>query len=176
MKNGIHVLLLFLIVSCTQNDDKLLNDEVFDGRGGISCEVNGEVLKPSTAILYNNKGFSFGADSNNVSLLSVYFTNSSGSNFKSIRVVGFDADYESNLVGRVFNLQIENNKEGFGNYSFVENGVENKFITNSINNGELKILFFDKQNNIMGGTFWFDAISSNGKIVKVTNGKFDLKG
>ncbi|MCZ8198342.1 MAG: hypothetical protein O9267_12120, partial [Flavobacterium sp.] len=74
MKNIIKILTVFLIVSCTQNDDKQLNDEVYDGNGGISCEVNGEVLKPSTAILYNNKRFSFGTNANNISLLSIDFT------------------------------------------------------------------------------------------------------
>lgn len=174
MKNVLQLFLLFLLVSCTQNDDILLNDEVYNGKGGISCEVNGEVLKPSTAILYNNKSFSFGTDANNVSLLSISFTNSKGYDFKSIQVVGFNADYESNLVGKVFNLQSETNKESFGNYNFIKDGVENKFTTTEIKKGELKILFFDKQKNIMGGTFWFDAINSNGEMVKVRNGKFDL--
>ena len=176
MKNIIKILTVFLIVSCTQNDDKQLNDGVYDGNGGISCEVNGEVLKPSTAILYNNKRFSFGTNANNISLLSIDFTNSTGYDFKAVRIVGFDAPYESNLVGRVFNLKSEINLESFANYDFYKNGIENKYITNEIKNGELKILFFDKQKNIMGGTFWFDAINSSGEIVKVTNGKFDLRG
>ena len=176
MKNLIKVLLIFLFFSCTQNDDKQLNDGVYDGKGGILCEVDGQVLKPSTAILYDNKRFTFGTNQNNIPLLSVDFTNSTGYDFKSIRIVGFDAPYESNLVGKVFNLKKETNEESFANYDFFKNGAENKYKTNEIQNGELKILYFDKQKNIMGGTFWFDAINNNGEIVKVTNGKFDLQG
>ncbi|OOV16116.1 hypothetical protein BXU10_21240 [Flavobacterium sp. LM4] len=175
MKNSITVLMLLLMISCTQNDDKQLNDDIYDGRGGISCEVNGVVLKPSTAILYNNKGFDFGKDINNIPTLSVSFTNNSGYDFKSIRLVALDASYESDLVGKVFSLKNETNQESYANYEFYNNGVPNKYKTDDINNGELKILFYDKQKNILGGTFWFDAINSKGENVKVKNGKFDLK-
>ena len=175
MRSVIKVLILFLIISCTQNDDKQLNDGIYDGKGGISCEVNGIVLKPSAAILYNNKGFSFGTNVNNVPILSVNFTNSSGYDFKSIRLVALDASYENNLIGRVFSLGNETNQESYGNYEFHDNGDENKYVTDNVNKGELKILFFDKQKNILGGTFWFDAINGCGEVIKITNGKFDLK-
>ena len=50
---------------------------------------------------------------------------------------------------------------------------EDKYKTNTIQKGELKILFHDKVKGIIAGTFWFEAINSNGEIVKVTEGRFD---
>jgi ABC-type uncharacterized transport system substrate-binding protein len=34
---------------------------------------------------------------------------------------------------------------------------------------------FDTINRIVAGTFYFTAIDSSGKTVKVTNGRFDIK-
>ena len=39
--------------------------------------------------------------------------------------------------------------------------------------GELKITHHDFSNAILSGTFWFDAVNSNGEIVEVREGRFD---
>lgn len=49
------------------------------------------------------------------------------------------------------------------------------YTTNSNVTGELNISHFDPVNNIVSGTFWFDAINQDGKIIQVREGRFDLK-
>ncbi|WP_127845364.1 DUF6252 family protein [Psychroflexus aestuariivivens] len=49
------------------------------------------------------------------------------------------------------------------------------FVTNQDNIGELIITHFDEDENIISGTFWFDAKSVDGKVVKVREGRFDIE-
>ncbi len=45
----------------------------------------------------------------------------------------------------------------------------------SINIGELKINKLDEINQIVSGTFWFDALNEKGEKVEVREGRFDVK-
>lgn len=45
--------------------------------------------------------------------------------------------------------------------------------TNTIKIGELKITRVDLSNSIVSGTFWFDAVNTNGKTVEIREGRFD---
>lgn len=47
--------------------------------------------------------------------------------------------------------------------------------TSSTVKGEINIIRFDQGEKIVSGTFWFDAINQDGKIVQVREGRFDLK-
>ena len=49
-----------------------------------------------------------------------------------------------------------------------------QYETNEINRGELRITKFDTINQIVSGTFWFDAKNSSGQIVQVREGRFDM--
>ena len=49
------------------------------------------------------------------------------------------------------------------------------YITDSTISGQLTITHFDQQNQIVSGTFWFNAVESNrGDTVRVTDGRFDM--
>ena len=48
------------------------------------------------------------------------------------------------------------------------------YFTNSIQKGELTITYLDKNNQIISGTFWFDAINNDGDIVEIREGRFDM--
>ncbi|WP_192822074.1 hypothetical protein [Rufibacter sp. LB8] len=41
--------------------------------------------------------------------------------------------------------------------------------------GELRITKFDQQRGIVAGTFWFDAVNSQGEKVEVREGRFDMR-
>ena len=41
--------------------------------------------------------------------------------------------------------------------------------------GVLTITKFDKSNQIISGKFWFNAKSSGGETVRITEGRFDVK-
>lgn len=49
------------------------------------------------------------------------------------------------------------------------------FVTNQDNIGELIITHLDEDENVISGTFWFDAISVDDKVVKVREGRFDIE-
>ena len=49
-----------------------------------------------------------------------------------------------------------------------------KDINFQIQKGELIITKFDDVNQIMSGTFWFDAINKDGVKVEVREGRFDV--
>jgi len=64
-----------------------------------------------------------------------------------------------------------------GGYSYMDLTIIRpiQYETNEINKGEVTITKFDTINQIVSGTFWFDAIdSTTGKIVQIREGRFDL--
>ena len=94
--------------------------------------------------------------------------------------------YETTMVG-VFADSVEitegiyelTNKnvpaELYGQFVILKVGSLNKiYLTNSINRGQLIIKKFDTVNQIVSGTFWFDAKNSNNEIVQIREGRFDL--
>ena len=56
---------------------------------------------------------------------------------------------------------------------FVGNGEILTYKTTSIIKGEITFIRFDVINQIASGTFWFDAINKDGKVVQVRAGRFD---
>lgn len=176
MKNIILILIaLFCLTSCTQNDVEISNQYVYNGLGGIKCEVNGVLLKPRIAFVYSNTDFIFDSDYNNINFTSFSFHNSNtskGLGFQSLRVKIMNVNSTTDLKGNVYLLNYEMNNESFGNY--IKEDLSVKYNTNNIVNGELKVLYHDVKEGKVGGTFWFDAINDNGVIVKVRNRQFDL--
>lgn len=61
-----------------------------------------------------------------------------------------------------------------GTFYIIKEGPNNEYDTNSIQTGELTITRFDDFNQIVSGTFWFDAINPDGKKVEVREGRFDM--
>jgi hypothetical protein len=62
-----------------------------------------------------------------------------------------------------------------GKYDILDESLNfNRFYTNLINKGELTITRFDDINQIMSGTFWFDAVNKDGVKVEVREGRFDV--
>jgi hypothetical protein len=62
-----------------------------------------------------------------------------------------------------------------GKYDILDESLNfNRFYTNLINKGELTITRFDDINQIMSGTFWFDAVNDKGDKVEVREGRFDV--
>ena len=59
---------------------------------------------------------------------------------------------------------------GGGRYALNSN---NNYYTNLIKTGELTITRVDLSNSIISGTFWFDAINSEGEVVEIREGRFD---
>lgn len=52
--------------------------------------------------------------------------------------------------------------------------ADERYYTNTSNIGELYITKLDNENNIISGTFWFDAVDSKDKKVEIREGRFDV--
>ena len=80
MRSVIKVLILFLIISCTQNDDKQLNDGIYDGKGKIEYDYDRSKSKYRTISYdgnwkngtYNGKGELYVFDKNNSNNLNAF--------------------------------------------------------------------------------------------------------
>jgi hypothetical protein len=65
--------------------------------------------------------------------------------------------------------------KAFATYFTVKNfGNIHKYTTSGIHRGELHITKLDDYNQIMSGTFWFDAVDDKGEKVEVREGRFDV--
>jgi len=77
--------------------------------------------------------------------------------------------------GQTIVLNIKNNGNADAFYDLIMNdGTENRYVTNNTVSGQLIITRLDQLNGIVSGTFYFNAINSINDTVKVTNGRFDM--
>ena len=170
-KSVLFLFVTIIFLSCSKDDE--LTEIKNNGYGGVSSKINGIVVKPKGGGIYGNTDCRIDQASNGIVFFSINYSNDKNDIYQSIRIVAQNVSYE-NMVGQVYSLQSEKNLESFAQYILVtDNFNEDLYKTNSIQKGELKILFHDKAKGIIGGTFWFDAINSHGEIVKVTEGRFD---
>ncbi|MGC6432330.1 MAG: hypothetical protein ACON5F_14895 [Jejuia sp.] len=174
------LILILCLIGLTSCDEASVDTDdpnyVYDGRGGIKCKVNGKLIKPKVSF----SGTGLAADVefiswNNEEYLSIRFRNGGESpDFisQSIRIKIINVIPESVQVGDIYTLENEE-FSNYGKYSF--GGRDFNFATNDQNIGQLKILFHDLENRILGGTFEYDAIDENGVIVEIREGEFDMK-
>lgn len=176
MKNLILLFALTLTLSCCNKDDNpflskdQLPAETQTGANTVGCLINGQVYLPSQSGInspincqyeYINNEFFF--------IMSFSDDKNSGPNV-SVQTLRINLSQ-----GETYIL----NKNSIDNGDFTGGGgayrlsSTNKYYTNAIKTGELKITRVDLSNSIISGTFWFDAINSNGEIVQIRSGRFD---
>ncbi len=160
----------------TGNPIDQLPPETQIGANTFGCLVNGEVflpkgpsLNPILTCYYqyiyypSATGFVFqvaGRDNSNSSIL-----NSLNIGCDSLKLE----------EGKTYLLQEVYRGGARGNYRHFTNNSLNDFFTYSPSSGELVIKKFDEINQIASGTFWFNAIDTNGDTVHVTDGRFDMQ-
>lgn len=79
------------------------------------------------------------------------------------------------VVGETYILNENAADSKFGEYTIFENTGRHSYNTTTTITGELKITNHNFNKAILSGTFWFDAINSDGKIVKIREGRFDMQ-
>lgn len=183
MKKFILFVITIFLLSCSKDEDSLTNINN-DGTGGISCTINGEILKPR-GLPYGSPTEYFGfANDGNIFYFAVGFHNRNPKTgvYKTIRVQVYDVAYQDPIT--LERLSLEGNTYQLGEYGdpnlygqYKTFGLyENDNIlynTTDILNGEIKITHHDVENYVISGTFWYDAINENGEIIRVRNGRFD---
>ena len=92
-----------------------------------------------------------------------------------------NAGFETVLVGVtkkpafIVGNYILNSPSSGGAYKF-STTTDDRFDTDSLHIGELKVTYLDKPNKIISGTFYFQAYNPvQDKTVNITDGKFRLK-
>lgn len=172
------ILFLILILSCS-NDD--LSEIRNDGTGGISCLVNGQVLKPRTNSPFgpSTQYFRIYTDQGITSINVGFYNKNSNSEWKIVDIYVPNIEFRDPITNQINSL--------VGTYSLGDNNGTNSYGTYDLNvlddfptymttenfTGELTITYHDIENFIVSGTFWFDAVDTNGDIVEIRDGRFD---
>lgn len=177
LKHSAALLLLFTVLfsfQCRKPKSELeqLPAASQTGAETFGCLVNGKAFKP--------KGSPFGGP-----ILSCAYQYLHGGYHLQLKAlnkggstnygVGIFTDSLKIQNGVSYTLATEDRKEGAsGLYtiSTIERLID--YTTNNINTGKLTITHFDEVRRIVSGTFWFDAVNSNGEKVEVREGRFDL--
>lgn len=162
-------LLLISLVAC-DNDD--LTDVNNDGTGGISCLVNGELLRPKGNIFGNRTAkFSTHADGSTILMIGLTNNEERFDGLAHLFISIYDVDLD-NLEGQTFQLKEENTPDSFAHLRLGE--YDNVFATNAVTTGELKITHYDYDDWVISGTFSFTGVNANGETLEITDGRFDL--
>lgn len=157
-----------------------LPPETQTGANTFGCLVNGEIFKPG------------GAQLSGGSLQCNYQDLGSGSNggyyfviagrYQNNRIGGGNSigiSTDSLRISEGIKLHLANRSKGkaSGIYSFYTNAYNSyqSFDTDgNLYTGELYIKKLDSINQIVSGTFWFDAVSAGGQKAEIRNGRFDV--
>jgi Family of unknown function (DUF6252) len=145
------------------------------GANTFGCLVNGQVFKPGGAQLsggslscnyqYLNGGYYFrlvGVNDNSVNRKSIgIFTD-------SLRI----SEGATLILEKPF---VKSKAYGLYSYSKTQPFLREDYETSEIYKGEIKIKKLDPVNQIVSGTFWFDAVNGNGQKAEVREGRFDVR-
>ena len=144
-----------------------------EGKETFGCLVNGEVFTPKGSNLGGPTLSSFYQYLNRPNG-NGYFFNVSASNKQSELIKGISINTE-NIILVLGNNYVLKKNESFATYSILTLDKANIFSSSDLFKGELFISKFDDINQIVSGTFWFDAVNDKGEKVEVREGRFDVR-
>ncbi|BDD05841.1 hypothetical protein [Aureibacter tunicatorum] len=176
----IYLSIIFLFTSCFQEDD--FPSPTQEGANTFGCYINGEQFKTKGNVT--------------VRAASAYLTNTGNLKYISIggdrahdetpQSVNLSVYYDNLMAGeREFDLKRSYNGDVTEDGSIVYYKLDSawasykiagtyEFYSNTDYTGKLHISRFDPDNMIISGIFYFDAINSEGEVVKITDGRFDF--
>lgn len=174
---------VLLLTSAKCRKDKNYNPvnqlpaETQSGENTFGCLVNGVAFKP--------QGSNLSGPNLACTYQYIYSESSSGYFFVlnasdkkdpcNITSVGFGID---SILLAEENYTLKNRKNGQGAGGYTVNKCYNplfEYLTTDIINGILTIKKMDLANQIVSGTFWFNAVNAKGDTVKVSDGRFDVR-
>jgi hypothetical protein len=178
MKNILLLLLTsFTLCCCNKDDDKpkteleKLPPATQIGANKAGCLIDGKAFLPKgnfpggAALSCNytdGLNFSLGIGENLNSKIRQIIVTSSNTNL-------------DNFIGVSLPLNIIENNSKYGEYIVYNTDfTQDPYSTTTAETGELKITNHNFSQAIISGTFWFDAINSEGKIIEVREGRFDM--
>ena len=179
MKKLLLLLVTTFVLSSCDRDGQIfagkdqLPQETQTGANTVGCLVNGKVFLPKKEGI-NPEVNCFYQLVNGEYYFNMAFFDSRGSSSKAVVLQHRKTPL---IVGNTYVLSnnILDNGDftgGGGNYDI---NPSNRFFTNSLKTGELRITKLDQVNFIVSGTFWFDAINPTGEVVEIRQGRFDWR-
>lgn len=148
-----------------------------EGKETFGCLVNGVAFTPKGSTLGGPILSSYYQYLNSPTAQGYFF------NVSASRKNGGDNGTEGIAFGTI-NLQLLEGKtyilnENIEGHATARYGItisvnSNDFTTTKLSMGELHISKFDETNQIVSGTFWFDAVNDKGEKVEVREGRFDV--
>ena len=183
MKNLILIFLATLTLSCCNKDDdktpiEQLPPATTTGANTAGCLVNGQAFLPKGSSQFgptlscfyqqDQHGYHFG--------LSIVEKGS-----KEDKTVNISLNPNQLVENSTYTLGLKTNNgtsynSNFGEYIIyyaIVNAIQ--YTTTATVTGELKITKLDTQQRIISGTFWYDAINSDGEKVEIREGRFDMR-
>ncbi|MDQ6482154.1 DUF6252 family protein [Dyadobacter sp. LHD-138] len=166
---------LLLFGACDKGPE--LTPATQDGKNTFSCKVNGKVWIPkgSSSLggtikpIYGGFLWNVVTDSVDISI-GAYLTNSYDDQLdlylKSFKLGVHRLNQKTLSEGATLNPK---------NYGLFRAANGRSYITSEINTGWINLTKADTISGIIAGTFEFTAASGSGEIVKITEGRFDIK-
>jgi hypothetical protein len=157
-----------IIVSCKKN----LPLETQSGEDTFGCYINGKLFVPkgspfAVPVLKAQYSIQNGKP--------VFTIGASMAEGESRHLVGIRGD-SVNLAEGTYEITTQNTGKISGEYNFSEpTTLGTSYNSTNINTGQLVIKHYDQVKKIASGTFWFDAVNTNGQIVQIREGRFDVK-
>jgi hypothetical protein len=171
---------ILLSASCKKDKDSpesemaKLPPETQTGANTFGALVNGKALLPSgssidgspvkqCSYIYLNGGYYFNVDASR---------KNSSSSIDAMYIQTENLPIHANETIKLTNYLTSGKASG----SYVEflRTSQIEYRTNSTITGELHINRLDEINQVVSGTFWFDAVNTEGKKVEVRSGRFDM--
>ena len=184
MKNLILIFLATLTLSCCDKDDdktplEQLPPATTTGANTAGCLVNGQAFLPKGRSQFGPILSCFYQRDQDGYHLGLSITEKGSNENKS---VGIATNSEQLVENITYNLvartsDVNNNYiSNFGQFIINSNIYSsNQFYTTNLLTGELKITKLNTQLKIISGTFWYDAINSDGEKVEIREGRFDMR-
>jgi len=174
MKTTILILSLFTLLSCSKKDDPTLKpiDKLppltHTGANTAGCLVNGEAFLPKghfttgnlKCFYINQKDFTLG--------ISQEYKDA----YKGIYIYVHNTELQA---GSKYYLTQNNNLQNTKYAKYEDAYYNNTYSTTLTITGELIITHHNYNNATISGTFWFDAVNSDGEKVEVREGRFDME-
>lgn len=152
----------FFFISCQKEKLPKLTEE---GKNTFGCKVNGKNWVPHGTGGFGGSETTWGG----------FFQN-----MHTIFITAYDGKESVTVyLENVFNSgEYLLSDSSYGSYYIRGSNTtipDISFITDSQHTGKVNIVNFDTTNKIVSGTFEFIGVNNEGKTVRITDGRFDIK-
>ena len=175
------IMAIFALNSCKKEQTGIdaLPPATQEGKETFGCLVNGEVFTPKGSNLGGPTLSSYYQYLNSPTAQGYFFNVSAiKKNGGNNGTEGVNINTNNKEIEQGQKYVLQNGPEDgqiYGSYGITISINSNEFITKGIYKGELYVSKFDEINQIVSGTFWFDAVNDKGEKVEVREGRFDVR-